>query len=84
MDTKILEQLASLVLPKEILERFEIVKIETDERDIDAMSMTIHLDERMNRAYQESEESSANITIIAEVTKRIVEILTLPGGTACP
>ena len=31
-----------------------------------------------------SEESSANITIIAEVTKRIVEILTLPGGTACP
>ena len=56
MDTKILEQLASLVLPKEILERFEIVKIETDERDIDAMSMTIHLDERMNRAYQEREE----------------------------
>ena len=31
-----------------------------------------------------SEESSANITIIAEVTKRIEEILTLPGGTACP
>ena len=56
MDTKILEQLASLVLPKEILERFEIVKIETDERDNDAMSMTIHLDERMNRAYQEREE----------------------------
>ena len=56
MDTKILEQLASLVLPKEILERFVIVKIETDERDIDAMSMTIHLDERMNTAYQESED----------------------------
>ena len=33
-----------------------IVKIETDERDIDAMSMTIHLDERMNTAYQESED----------------------------
>lgn len=56
METKILEQLASLVLPKEILERFVIVKIETDERDIDAMSMTIHLDERMNTAYQESED----------------------------
>ena len=55
METKILEQLASLVLPKEILERFVIVKIETDERDIDAMSMTINLDERMNRAYQESD-----------------------------
>ena len=56
METKILEQLASLVLPKEILERFVIVKIETDERDIDAMSMTIYLDERMNTSYQESEE----------------------------
>ena len=56
METKILEQLASLVLPKEILERFVIVKIETDERDIDAMSMTNHLDERMNTAYQESED----------------------------
>ncbi|MBO5181349.1 MAG: hypothetical protein J6B92_05620 [Paraprevotella sp.] len=55
METKILEQLASLVLPKEILERFVIVKIETDERDIDTMSMTIHLDERMNTAYQESD-----------------------------
>ena len=41
-----------MVTPKEILERFEIVKIETDERDIDAMSMTIHLDERMNNEYQ--------------------------------
>ena len=52
MNTKILEQLASVVLPREILERFEIVKIETDEADIDAMSMTIHLDERMNTEYQ--------------------------------
>jgi hypothetical protein len=52
METKILEQLARIVLPKEILERFEIVKIETDERDIDAMSMTIHMDERMNNEYQ--------------------------------
>ena len=50
METKILEQLAQLVLPKEILERFLIVKIETDEADIDAMSMTIHLDERINKA----------------------------------
>ena len=51
-----LEQLAQLVFPKEILERFLIVKIETDEADIDAMSMTIHLDERINRAYQENAE----------------------------
>ena len=51
-----LEQLAQLVLPKEILERFLIVKIETDEADIDAMSMTIHLDERINKAYQENSE----------------------------
>lgn len=42
-----LEQLARLVLPKEILDYFDIVKIETEESDIDAMSMTIHLDERM-------------------------------------
>ena len=51
-----LEQLAQLVLPKEILERFLIVKIETDEADIYAMSMTIHLDERINKAYQENAE----------------------------
>ena len=51
-----LEQLAQLVLPKEILERFLIVKIETDEADIDAMSMTIHLDERINKAYHENAE----------------------------
>ena len=48
MGTKILEHLALIVLPSEILERFAIVKIETDEQNIDAMSMTIHLDERMN------------------------------------
>ena len=47
-----LEQLARIVLPSEILERFEIVQIETDEEDIDSMSMTIHLDERMNAEYQ--------------------------------
>ena len=47
-----LEQLARIVLPSEILERFEIVQIETDEEDIDSMSMTIHLDELMNAEYQ--------------------------------
>ena len=47
-----LEQLARIVLPSEILERFEIVQIETDEEDIDSMSMTIHLDERMNAECQ--------------------------------
>ena len=51
-----LEQLAHVVLPKEILERFLIVKIETDESDINAMSMTIHLDERINKAYQNKSE----------------------------
>ena len=56
METNILEQLARIVLPSEILERFEIVKIETDEKDIDTMSMTIHLDERMNAEYQAHEE----------------------------
>ena len=55
METKILEQLARIVLPSAILERFEIVRIETDEQDIDAMSMTIHLDERMNKEYQTNE-----------------------------
>lgn len=43
-----------MVLPKEILDHFEIVKIETDESDIDAMSMTVHLDERMNTILQKS------------------------------
>lgn len=51
-----LEQLARLVLPKEILDYFDIVKIETEESDIDAMSMTIHLDERMNAYLQKSDE----------------------------
>lgn len=51
-----LEQLAYLVLPKEILDNFDIVKIETDESDIDSMSMTIHLDERMNAYLQKSED----------------------------
>lgn len=51
-----LEQLARIVLPKEILDYFDIVKIETEESDIDAMSMTIHLDERMNPHLQESDE----------------------------
>ena len=50
------EQLARLVLPKEILDYFDIVKIETDEFDIDAMSMTIYLDERMNSYLQKSDE----------------------------
>ena len=52
MESTMLEQLARIVLPSEILERFEIVQIETDEEDIDSMSMTIHLDERMNAEYQ--------------------------------
>ena len=51
-----LEELARIVLPKEILDYFDIVKIETEESDIDAMSMTIHLDERMNPHLQESDE----------------------------
>ena len=53
---KMLEELARLVLPKEILDHFDIVKIETEESDIDAMSMTIHLDERMNAYLQKSDE----------------------------
>ena len=36
------EQLARIILPKDILDNFDIVKIETDESDIDSMSMTIH------------------------------------------
>lgn len=51
-----LEQLARLVLPKEILDYFDIVKIDIDESDIDAMSMTVHLDERMNAYLQKSDE----------------------------
>lgn len=56
MNSQILDQLARLVLPKDLLDHFEIVKIETDESDINAMSMTIHLDERMNAYLQKSEE----------------------------
>ena len=56
METKILEQLARIVLPSDILERFEIIKIETDEKGVDTMSMTIQLDERMNAEYQAHEE----------------------------
>lgn len=51
-----LEQLARLVFPKEVLDHFEIVKIETEESDIDAMSMTFYLDEKMNPYLQKSEE----------------------------
>lgn len=51
-----LEQLARLVLPKETPDNFDIVKIETDESDIDSMSLTIHLDERMNAYLQKSED----------------------------
>ena len=47
-----LEQLARIVLPSELLERFEIVHIETDEEDIDSMSLTIYLNERLNAEYQ--------------------------------
>ena len=49
-----LEQLARLVLPKERLENFDIVNIETDESDIDSMSLTIHLDELINVYLQKS------------------------------
>lgn len=51
MESKILEQLVRMVLPSEIVDHFAIVRINTNERDIDAMSMTIHLDERMNEDY---------------------------------
>ncbi len=51
-----LEQLARLVLPKETPDNFDIVKIETDESDIDSMSLTIHLDERMNAYLQKSKD----------------------------
>ena len=54
MKEEMLEQLARFVLPKELLDYFDIVGIETDEADIDAMSMTIHLDERMSVRLQES------------------------------
>lgn len=60
MKDSVLEQLARIVLPEELLDYFEIVKIETDESDIDAMSMTIHLDERMNAYLQKSGEYESN------------------------
>ncbi len=56
MESKILEQFVRMVLPSDILNHFTIVKIETDERDIDAMSITIHLDERINEGYQLSDQ----------------------------
>lgn len=56
MESKILEQFVRMVLPSDILNHFTVVKIETDERDIDAMSMTIHLDERINEGYQLSDQ----------------------------
>lgn len=56
MNTQMLEQLARLVFPNEVLDHFDIVKIETEESDIDAMSMTFYLDEKMNPYLQKSEE----------------------------
>lgn len=56
MESKLLEQLVRMVLPSDILDHFAIVKIEADEHDIDAMSMTIYLDERMNEGYQHSDQ----------------------------
>lgn len=52
MESQILDQLVRMFLPNDKLNYFVIVKIETDERDIDAMSMIIYLDERMNEDYQ--------------------------------
>lgn len=56
MNTQMLEQLARLIFPNEVLDHFDIVKIETEESDIDAMSMTFYLDEKMNPYLQKSEE----------------------------
>ena len=41
-------QLARIVLLSKIPNHFEIVKKESDEQDIEAMSITIHLDGRMD------------------------------------
>mgnify|MGYP004445664155 CR=1 FL=1 len=69
MEENVFEQFARMVLPKELLDYFEIVNIETDESDIDAMSMTIHLDERMNADLQASEEyESKGFTDAVSVT----------------
>jgi hypothetical protein len=48
METMILIQLARIVLPSKIPNHFEIIKKENDEQDIEAISMTILLDERMD------------------------------------
>ena len=53
MESKLYEQLARLVLPKEILDRFEITSVEVNES---LMEMYISLDERMNPYLMESEE----------------------------
>ena len=57
MEQKVFEQLARLVLPKEILDRFEIIKVDCNEG---LMEMHIHLDERMNPYLQKSEEYESN------------------------
>ena len=41
-------QLARIVLPSKIPNHFEIIKKESDEQDIEAISITILLDERMD------------------------------------
>ena len=48
METKMLIQLARIVLPSKIPNHFEIVKKESDKQDIEAIPMTIHLDKRMD------------------------------------
>ena len=53
METKLYEQLARLVLPKEILDRFEITSLEVNES---LMEMYISLDERMNPYLMKCEE----------------------------
>ena len=57
MEQKVFEQLARLVLPKELLDRFEITKVDCNEG---LMEMYIHLDERMNPYLQKSEEYESN------------------------
>jgi hypothetical protein len=57
MEQKVFEQLARLVLPKELLDRFEITKVDCNEG---LMKMYIHLDERMNPYLQKSEEYESN------------------------
>lgn len=57
MEQKVFEQLARLVLPKELLDRFEITKVDCNEG---LMEMSIHLDERMSPYLQKSEEYESN------------------------